>query len=230
MINLRDFRFSKLNTSEFSHLMYVVFWPIFGIAFGLLETGIAQRHYYPVECIIDAYIPFCELFLIPYMFWFLYLVGMAFYGCLIDPQSHRRFMYFIMFTYTFTIIIYMLFPTCQNLRPATFPRDNALTRFIAGFYEFDTNTNVCPSIHVLGAVAVLYGSWKSKHFSSFGWRCCFSICTLLICASTVFMKQHSIIDVVAAGVVCLIALPVCRYFESRHASRKKCKFELEKIM
>ena len=39
-----------------------------------------------------------------------------------------------------------------------------------GFYEFDTNTNVCPSIHVIGSVAILLCAWYSKHFRSTGWR------------------------------------------------------------
>lgn len=48
------------------------------------------------------------------------------------------------------MLIYLVFPTCQDLRPTQFARDNILTRFVAWFYNFDTNTNVCPSIHVLG--------------------------------------------------------------------------------
>ena len=213
MIDYRGFRPKLLNSPEFSHLKMLLFWPIYGIAFYTLERGLPGRTYFPVESVLDAYIPFCELFLIPYMFWFVYLAGMVVYGCFFDLVAFRRYMYFIMLTYMITIVIYMLFPTCQNLRPAVFERDNAFTRFMAGFYAYDTHTNVCPSIHVLGSVAVSYGAWNSKHFGTRGWRVAFGITTVLICASTVFLKQHSIIDVFAALLLCLAVLPVCRRLE-----------------
>ena len=79
------------------------------------------------------------------------------------------------------------------------------TRFMAGFYQFDTNTNVCPSIHVIGSVAVMVCAWHSKHFSTPLWRTLFTITAVLISISTVFLKQHSIIDVAAALPICLIA-------------------------
>lgn len=221
MIDYRGFHPKLLNAPEFSHLKLLLFWPIYGIAFYTLELGLPGRVYFPIESVLDAYIPFCELFLIPYMFWFAYLVGMVVYGCLFDLNSFRRYMYFIMITYTVTIVLYMLFPTCQNLRPAVFERDNALTRFVAGFYAYDTNTNVCPSIHVLGSVAVSYGAWNSKHFGTPAWRWAFSITTALIIVSTVFMKQHSIIDVLAALLLCVAVLPTCRRLEQAQTAKLK---------
>ena len=65
-------------------------------------------------------------------------------------------MQFIIITYSAAILIYMRFPNCQELRPLVFERDNILTRFMAGFYQFDTNTNVCPSVHVIGSAAVMF--------------------------------------------------------------------------
>ena len=96
----------------------------------------------------------------------------------------------------------MIWPTCQNLRPAAFERDNLLTRFMAQFYQFDTNTNVCPSIHVLGTMAVLLTSYHCRSTSTPGWKIAFTVAAVLICASTVFLKQHSILDVAAAFALC----------------------------
>ena len=220
MIDYRTFRLKLLCTPEFSHLTLLLFWPVYGIAFYTLERGLPGRIYFPVENVFDSYIPFCELFFIPYLFWFVYLIGMVVYGCLFDVNAFRRYMYFIMVSYTVTIVIYMLFPTCQNLRPSAFDRDNALTRMVADFYRYDTNTNVCPSIHVLGSFGVLYGAWHSRHFSGRGWRCVFIILTLVISVSTVFMKQHSIIDVFAALVLCVATLPVCHRLERNNIYNK----------
>lgn len=73
---------------------------------------------------------------------------------------------------------------------------------MARFYAFDTNTNVCPSIHVIGAVACLAAGWHSRRFGTPLWRAVFTVITVLICLSTVFLKQHSALDVFAA-------LPLC---------------------
>lgn len=127
------------------------------------------------------------------------------YTLLFDTRSFEKLMKFVMITYSAAILIYILFPNCQELRPVIFERDNIFTRFIAGFYQFDTNTNVCPSIHVIGSVAVMFAAWNSKHFSTSAWKIAFGITSVLISISTVFLKQHSILDVLAAIPICIIA-------------------------
>ena len=107
-----------------------------------------------------------------------------------------------------TILIYIVWPSSQELRPASFERSNIFTEFMRRFYEFDTNTNVCPSIHVIGAVAVSCAAWNSKFFSTTPWRIVFSLVTLSIIASTVFLKQHSFLDIPPALLLCALAYPV----------------------
>ena len=201
-IDYRKFRLNRLNTDQFRHLKLLLFWPVFGLLFTYMERLRPVAHYHVVHCFLDDLIPFYEIFLIPYLLWFLALAGMLLYTLLFDVRSFRRFMWFIMITYSITIMIYLLFPTCQNLRPEEFVRDNAFTRFLAWFYTFDTNTNVCPSIHVIGAVAVMFTAWQAKGLSNWPCRIVFAVLTVLISLSTVFLKQHSVIDV-------LVAVPVC---------------------
>ena len=43
-----------------------------------------------------------------------------------------------------------LIPNGQDLRPAVMPRDNIFCDLVAYTYSLDTNTNVFPSVHVLG--------------------------------------------------------------------------------
>jgi len=161
---------------------------------------------------LDDLIPFFEGFVIPYMFWFVYLIGMHLYTLLYDIEAFKKMMKFIIITYTVTILIYLIWPTCQELRPMEFERDNFLTRFMSGFYQFDTNTNVCPSIHVIGSLAVLFASYHCKGTARFGWKIAFTVTGILICVSTVFLKQHSIIDVIAALPICAIAYCICFIF------------------
>lgn len=211
--DLRRFRFSRLN-DEFSHLKLLLFWPVFGLFFTFVERFYNVDSYYSMHCGLDDIIPFCEWFLIPYLFWFVYLIGTLVYTFFYDVYAFRRMMFFIILTYSVTMLIYLVFPTCQNLRPTEFERDNILTRFIAWFYKFDTNTNVCPSIHVLGSVAAMFGLFDCRRLQKAGLKLLFAVLCVLICISTVFMKQHSVLDVLAALPLCAIAYPIC-YREKR---------------
>lgn len=205
IVDYRKFRFHKINTPEFEHLKYLSYWLLFGAFFFVVERVWIRKDYYPIYCPLDDAIPFCEYFLVPYLFWFVFLVGIHIYTLLYDTESFKRLMKFIIISYSMAMLIYILFPNCQELRPVVFERDNIFTRFIEGFYQFDTNTNVCPSIHVIGSVAVMLCAWHSKHFSTVGWRITFSMVALLISVSTVFLKQHSVLDILAAIPICVIA-------------------------
>lgn len=206
-VDYRRLRLNNLISSEFSHLLLLVFWPLFGVVFAALEC-FRTNGYHVVYSPIDDMIPFCEYFVIPYLFWFVYIVGMYIYSLFWDIEAFRRFSWFIILTYSVTILIYIVWPSSQELRPASFERSNIFTEFMRRFYEFDTNTNVCPSIHVIGAVAVSCAAWNSKFFSTTPWRIVFSLVTLSIIASTVFLKQHSFLDIPPALLLCALAYPV----------------------
>lgn len=231
MIDYRQFRFQKLNTPEYEHLKYLAYWPLFGFFFLLVERLWIRESYFPVHCAWDDAIPFCEYFLIPYLFWFVFLIGIHIYTLLFDTKSFVKMMKFIILSYSAAMLIYILFPNCQELRPLTFERDNLFTRFLEGFYQFDTNTNVCPSIHVIGSVAVALAAWNSRHFHKAGWRIAFCISAFLISISTVFLKQHSLLDIFAAIPICLISgavvyrrhVPKTRVqYWGNHTSRRRC--------
>lgn len=212
MTDYRKFRFSKLNTPEFSHLKLLLFWPIYGLAFLTLER-LWPRTYHTMYCPLDDLIPFCEAFLLPYLLWFVFLIGMLLYLALFDTQGFRKYMWFIILTYSVTCLIYVVYPTQQELRPETFPRDNVLTRFMGWFYDFDTNTNVCPSLHVIGALAVLAAAWHTPRFATPLWRTAFTLTAILISVSTVFLKQHSVLDIPPAVLISAVAywLVYCRH-------------------
>ena len=176
--------------------MYLLlFWPIFGLLFLYVVRLQQGRIWHPISCPLDDLILFNEWFLIPYLGWFVFLIGMLLYTFLCDTASFRKMMYFIMITYGTAMLVYLVYPTSQELRPVEFERDNVLTQFISWFYTFDTNTNVCPSIHVLGAMSVVCTAWHAPRFATIGWRAVFVALGFLISISTVFMKQHSIIDI-----------------------------------
>ena len=172
--------------------LYALFYLTF---FALLERTIQTPDLW-VHCRLDDLIPFCKWFVIPYAFWFLFVGGMLLYTLFYNIPAFRRMMWFIILTYSFALVTYLLFPNCQHLRPTLLGGD-LLTRFTAKLYAADTNTNVCPSIHVIGSFAVYFAARDIRRFRAKGWRLGFLTMAVLISLSTVFLKQHSVLDVLA---------------------------------
>ena len=200
----RRLRLKEWNIDRFRHWALLLYWPVFGLLFWYAERGMDVEFYYPMHCWLDDYIPFNEWFLIPYLFWFVFLIGMHLYTLWYDPAAFRRMMRFIILTYSVSLLIFFLFPNCQHLRPTGFARDNPLTCFMADFYAFDTSTNVCPSLHVVGSLAVMFAAWDTPRLSTPLWRAAFGVTAGLISVSTVFLKQHSVLDILAALAVCAV--------------------------
>lgn len=204
MIDYRKFRFSKLNTPEFSHLKYLIFWPIYGLVFITLERGLTLNYTY-MHCALDDKIPFLEWFIIPYLFWFVYMVGFILYTLLFDSKAFVHFMKLIIITCSISCITYVVYPTAQALRPPALPRDNIFSDIVKAFYAFDMNTNVCPSIHVASSIAILMAAWNSERLRSKLWRAAFTVTTATISLSTLFVKQHSVIDVIWGVILSVFA-------------------------
>lgn len=217
MVDYSKLRPGNITSPQFSHLLYLIFWPFYGLAFLLMERFI-PLDYHPIHVPLDERIPFCEAFIIPYHLWFFLIVGTLLYLALFDPRLFVRYMRFIILTYTVCIIVFALYPSCQNLRPAQMPRDNILTRMISGLYAFDTNTNVLPSIHVVGSFASWFACKDAPHFKTKWAKLVLMLVVLVISFSTVFIKQHSIVDVIAGILLSLIAYPIVRLAEKQ---RKK---------
>ena len=86
-------------------------------------------------------------------------------------------------------------------------------------YTADTNTNVLPSMHVIGCAALTLACFDSEPLCRRHLQWVALPLGLLICASTVLVKQHSILDVVVA-----IPVSAVLYFIVYHrAFRKKRK-------
>jgi membrane-associated phospholipid phosphatase len=99
---------------------------------------------------------------------------------------------------------YILLPTRQDLRPTEFPRDNFLTQCVQLLYALDTNTGVCPSLHVAYSLGIA-STWLREKTAPRWLRAAIALWCGVICVSVVFVKQHSVLDGLAALPICLAA-------------------------
>lgn len=197
-------------------MWYLLYWPIFGLRYLLIENISPVNGYHLIHCSLDDMIPFQEWFLIPYALWYVGIIGMHLYTMVYDVPAFRKYTKFLIISMTTSTAMFLLYPSCQQLRPEVFPRENLLTNIVGLLYRLDTNTNVFPSEHAIGAMAVFASSLHTKGMRSPVKTTVNGIMTILICLSTVFLKQHSILDVIAAIPITLFAYWIC-YGRKKHA-------------
>ena len=65
-------------------------------------------------------------------------------------------------------------------------------------YLLDTPTNVCPSMHVIGSMGLMFAAMYANERMSIGVKTGMAVAVFFICVSTLFVKQHSIVDAVVA--------------------------------
>lgn len=160
---------------------------------------------------LDNVIPFCEFFIIPYMLWFFYVMGACIYMFLKGTDSEfLKFALSLVIGMSLALTICMIYPNGLTLRPDYIP-DNFCGKIITILYSTDTSTNVFPSIHVYNSLAVNFALLKCKALK--GHTVIKTLSTILciaICLSTVFLKQHSVVDVLG-GILLFILLYIFIY-------------------
>lgn len=157
-----------------------------------------------IHCPIDDLIPFCEYFVIPYFLWFFFVIASVLYFLFKRPKEEFYKLTALMFIgMTLSLIIYTVFPNGQTMRPPVDPNKNIFSSMIVALYKSDTCTNVFPSLHVFVSLAVNVGWWRSPVSSEKKWiKPASTLLAISICLSTVFLKQHSVLDGVAATIIC----------------------------
>ena len=203
-VDYRKLRLYNICTPEFKHLLLLLGWVGYFILYFLTENLIPPEVCYPVHCALDDRVPFCEWFVIPYVSWYLLIVGSMLYFLLYRVDSFKKMQTYIIVTQIIAMAVYILFPNRQDLRPEVFPRENILTDLLGMIYAFDTNTGVCPSLHVAYSMGIASTWLREKNVSRWV-RAAIALWCGVICISVAFVKQHSVVDIFAAIPVCLVA-------------------------
>lgn len=199
---------SRLKIKQFlkknPHVLLALYLPIFLASFFLLENYVtADSDYWVSYMPLDDKIPFLEGFVLAYYLWYPLLVAVGVWLMVKDGPAFCRYMYVLMLGFSLSLLFCAVFPNGQDLRPEHFAHDNLFTRMVALIYAADTNTNVMPSMHVIGAAAAVFGVFDSETTKKWWLRALVVIVALLISASTVLIKQHSFLDIIVGAAVCI---------------------------
>lgn len=193
----------KLN--QYKHVLLLLYFPLYLAAFRYLEN-ITPEHLHIISSPLDQYIPFLPVFIIPYLFWFVYIAlpGMYFLFC--ERDVFCRLMYFGMIGMTVFLLISYVYPNGLAIRPEHLAGDSVFIKLTRYVYSVDTSTNVLPSIHVFNSIGIYLAVKDSENLrKKKGIRYASLTITVLIILSTMFVKQHSVVDVIAGLLLSCVA-------------------------
>jgi len=192
---------------KYWHILFILYGAFYMPSFIFLEKNVTEYHL--IHCALDDKIPFVEVFIIPYLFWFIFMaIFLILFFFKSQGESVRLYSYLIT-GMTIAVITFFVYPSGLNLRPETLPRDNFFSSLVSRLYTTDTSTNVLPSLHIYNTLVITVGVFESKAFKHpTAVKIFTAVCAFLICLSTVFLKQHSLWDVLAGFVMAAALYPV----------------------
>ena len=194
----------KKYIQEHKYVLLVLYLPIYLIWFALVERMVPSTEGCFVSYLpLDDKIPFLPGFILAYVLWYPFLIVPVVVTLLKDDRrAFIRYAAFIIAGFSISLTICMIWPNCQLLRPSVVDTSTLCGWLVNAIYSADTPTNVLPSMHVVGCMAVLAVTFDSKYLKKV--RIPAVIIAAAICAATVFVKQHSILDVFAALALSLV--------------------------
>lgn len=199
---------AKNTYKKYKHFLSLTIFIFLTLWFSYLKETIVPKHI--MYSYLDSKIPFIKEFVLAYYFWFAYMaIGLLYLGLLSKIDFYRMEL-FLSLGMVISFVIFILYPNSQFSRPSVTGKDifSWLVNFI---YNHDGTNNVFPSIHVCNSIGVhigLINCYKLKDKTLI--KNLSFTATLLICASTVFIKQHSIIDIFG-GVILAAIIYICIY-------------------
>ena len=181
--------------------------------FGYLEKTV-KRPANLIHMNLDDKIPFCEVFIVPYLLWFVYISAVVLYFFFKDKQDYYRACTFLFTGMTVFLVVSTLWPNGHHLRPAVMPRDNIFSTMVAMLYKTDTPTNLWPSIHVYNSLGAHFAVFRNEKLHR---TPVVHIGSLVLCVSiilsTMFLKQHSVFDVLTAFIMAAVMYIVVYGFD-----------------
>lgn len=200
----------KLLYTKYRHgIPLLIYMALYLAGFTWLEN-VNKKNFRVIHMSIDDKIPFCELFIIPYILWFVYVAATVVFLFFRNKQDYCKCCAFLFTGMTIFLLVSALWPNGHHLRPSVMPRDNLLTQIVALLWRLDTPTNLWPSIHVYNSMGAHFAIMHCAELENKkGIRIGSFVLAFSIILSTMFLKQHSVFDVltgIALGAVMYVTV------------------------
>lgn len=193
---------------KYRYLLLQAYWLIYLPWFAYVENTVTN-HFHVIHMELDDAIPFLSVFCIPYFLWFGYVALALANTYFHDKQEYVRACIFLFTGMTVFLIISTVYPNGHYMRYDVVLGDNIFDQLVRWLWATDTATNLFPSIHVFNSIGAHIALARSENFrdnkavkiGSF-----VLMCSIIL--ATVFIKQHSVFDVMTALLMALVLYPV----------------------
>ena len=160
------------------------------------------NNYNLVNIPLDDKIPFIKEFIYIYMIWYPFLI---FNYYIIYKTNKEKYIKLVLATITSLIMLYIFFILYPSkvIRPDINSYNDLTTFILYIVYKVDSPTNCFPSGHCLLCFTLIYSLLDNQTISN-KLKIPALIINILIIMSTLFVKQHVILDVISAFVLATI--------------------------
>ena len=176
-------------------LLLMLSIPIMGAFYIIVNKLSSSGH--NVTIALDNSIPYIKIFIIPYVIWYLFIPIVFIILCMYDKKVYYKTMLVYIIGYAVSCIIFILYQTTvpRNLLTGS----DIFTEIILLIRSNDKPLNCLPSLHVFTCY-IMIKAIGSSNLRSIKNKIIISIISYSIILSTLFTKQHAILDVLA-GIV-----------------------------
>lgn len=190
----------------------VIYWCIYIASFFAVERIVTTPRYV-ISSPLDDMIPFTKYAIVFYVLWFPYIAYSLIYFVLkSEKRDFWKLSVSLMVSMMPTLLFYILMPNGIQLRPSSVEGNDIFAWAVRLIWNSDNTCNVCPSLHVIVTVLIDM-AWTTSSITKDkpAWRWASHVVDILICASTVLLKQHSIIDVFCGTGVAVVVRALVEY-------------------
>ena len=181
-------RFMERHGITRTHIIILISMPVISYIYQLFNRPIGEVRNLTLP--LDGQIPFLPQFIIIYHLWYLFLIFNIGYLLLRDKDE---FMKAILSINLGNILAYITFFFFQSRVPRPLVGDGFFESIVRFTYTIDQPYNGFPSIHVLTTTVMMIALARMDIRKDFKYGSLFF--GLLIILSTVFVKQHVVLDI-----------------------------------
>lgn len=201
----------KLQEIKWRDLVWLLILPLININYVISNTLFQSGKNLALP--LDKEIPFVSLFVFPYVYWYIFIIVGLIFLLSKDRKEYLRALMAIYIGMCICFAFYYLYPV-EISRPVV--ENNTIPNKIVNIiYKNDRPFNCFPSIHVLNTYIIMrFTKIKDNKY----WFYYTNIIGILIILSTLFIKQHFILDGVVAIILAEIVILVVKKIEDKYVS------------
>lgn len=197
--NLNTIKINNKIEIKVLDLLWFIVIPIININYFI--ASILAKNGYNLTISIDNKMRFNSIFVIPYVYWYVYIIVGFIIILIRSRQDYMRVFLSFFIGMFICYLIYYVYPT-EISRPIV-ENNNILNGLVNIIYSADKPVNCFPSLHVLTTYFVIRYT-KYKHSKKVFYYT--QVMGVLIILSTVFIKQHFVLDIIGAIILCEVVM------------------------